>query len=333
MMALNVCPSLLAEGFQNFSPRSCRELFDGERVSCFLDFKLTEVNVGLDSAYAAGRISVSGVQEKFSAIIRNQRIQFAGDNERSTHILKPAPWDQTLNARKQIPANEHLTMQLAGQVYGIETAANGLCFFADGQAVYLTRRFDLLPDGSKSLMEDFASLVNRADTGNSGFKYQGCYEQIARIIMNTVPAWMVDMERLFNIIVFNYIYANGDAHLKNFSLMQRNGSWRLAPAYDLMNTALHIDGDDFALDSGLSPKLERSDVYHYTGHPCRLDFERFGALIGLNPQRIKRVLDRYQSLPDLALHLIKNSFLLPKMQRSYIRIVTERIQRFNRKSE
>ena len=88
---------------------------------------------------------------------------------------------------------------------------------------------------------------------------------------------MVDMERFFEIVVFNYIFANGDDHLKNFSLILQGQDYRLAPAYDLMNTSLHVLGDDLGLDGGLSPNIEKSDVYIKTGHPCRRDFERFGA--------------------------------------------------------
>lgn len=80
------------------------------------------------------RISVSGVQEKFPAIIDNGKIRIAPDGERPTHILKPAPWDKTLRDRKQIPANEHLTMQIASQVYGIQTASNGINASADSPA-------------------------------------------------------------------------------------------------------------------------------------------------------------------------------------------------------
>lgn len=47
-----------------------------------------------------------------------------------------------MKALKYCPANEHLTMQLAAQVYGIETAANTVCFFKDGEMAYLTKRFD-----------------------------------------------------------------------------------------------------------------------------------------------------------------------------------------------
>lgn len=200
--------------------------------------------------------------------------------------------------------------------------------------MYITKRFDILPDGTKVEMEDFASLVGRNEqTDGTYFKYSGCYEDIAKCIRKTIPAWMVDMERFFELVVFNYIYANGDDHLKNFSVIRQGGDYRLAPAYDLLNTSLHVIGDDFGLDGGLSPDIEKSDVFDRTGHPCRLDFKRFGAQIGLTDARIKRVLDKYMLIPDLAMKLIGNSFLNDKMKRKYLRIVDERVKRFVRKSE
>lgn len=144
---------------------------------------------------------------------------------------------------------------------------------------------------------------------------------------------MVDMERFFELVVFNYIYANGDAHLKNFSLILDGQDYRLAPAYDLLNTSLHVNGDDLGLDGGLSPDIEKSDAYDRTGHPCRLDFERFGIKIGLVKKRIDRILDKYIVLPEEAKLLIDKSFLSEKMKRNYVRIVNERISRFNRISE
>jgi serine/threonine-protein kinase HipA len=47
-----------------------------------------------------------------------------------------------------MPANEHLTMQIARQVYGIETAENALIFFKDGAPAYITKRFDVKEDGN-----------------------------------------------------------------------------------------------------------------------------------------------------------------------------------------
>lgn len=147
-------------------------------------------------------------------------------------------------------------MQIASQVYGIKTAANGLCFTPKGKIVYTTKRFDVLPDGTKMPMEDFASVIgkNEQEDGKD-FKYSGCYEDIAIVIRKNVSAWMVDMERFFELVLFNYIYANGDYHLKNFSLILQGQDYRLAPVYDLMNISLHVMGDDRGLDGGLSPNI------------------------------------------------------------------------------
>lgn len=51
-------------------------------------------------------------------------------------------------------------------------------------------------------------------------------------------------------VVFNYLFGNGDAHLKNFSLQATSGGdYVLTPAYDLLHTSIHIDDGDF-FDTG-----------------------------------------------------------------------------------
>ena len=204
MIDIKHCSSLLEEGFSTYSPKASRALFDGHKVSHLLDFEFDGVRDRQLIIDAMHRISVSGVQEKFPAVIENGRIRIARDDEQSTYILKPAPWDETLRERKQIPANEHLTMQIASQVYGIKTAANGLGFTPKGKTVYITKRFDVLPDGTKLLMEDFASVIGRNEQEDGkDFKYSGCYADIAMAIRKNVSAWMVDMERFFELVVFN----------------------------------------------------------------------------------------------------------------------------------
>ena len=61
---------------------------------------------------------------------------------------------------------------------------------------------------------------------------------------------MPALENYFRLILFNYLLSNGDAHLKNFSLIQTSmGDYSLSPAYDLMSTVLHMpDERDTALD-------------------------------------------------------------------------------------
>lgn len=314
-----------------YSPRVLKTLFFGKQVSPYLDFSIKGLKKSDAALSAVERISVSGVQEKFPAVIDGGKIRLAREGERSTHILKPAPWDETIATRRHIPANEHLTMQIASQVYGIQTAANGLCVSSDGQLVYITRRFDILPDGTKAEMEDFASVCGRNEqTDGLHFKYSGTCEDIALGVRKYVSGWMVDMERFLDLVVFNYIYGNGDDHLKNFSLIRQGEDYRLSPAYDLLNTSLHVQGDDFGLDGGLSANMFRSDEYDRTGHPCREDFEQFASLIGIVPVRAARLLDRYMAVPEETLSLLHDSYLPEKLQRLYLRIVKERVARFCR---
>src|SRR5690606_20686325 len=107
--------------------------------------------------------------------------------------LKPIPHD--LIKTDQVPANEHLTMQIAKQVYGIQTAENGLIFFLDGTPAYITRRFDVKPDGTKWGKEDFATLAGKT-TENAGanFKYDYSYEEAAGLIRKFVPTYRIEME-------------------------------------------------------------------------------------------------------------------------------------------
>ena len=64
------------------------------------------------------------------------------------------------------------------------------------------------------------------------------------------------------------------------------------------------------MKGGLSLTLEKSDVYERTGHPCRLDFERFGELIGLKKKRIEMILDSFSLLPDEVDYLVNNRLLI-----------------------
>ena len=146
MEQLTICPSTLAEGFQTYSPTALRLLFDGNQVSHILPFDSPSHEGTDNEEYAkhVGRISLSGVQPKAGLIVKDHQFARPSANERGRYILKPAPSSFALLERKDCPANEHLSMQIASQVYRIETAANALCFFRDGEAAYVTRRFQLL---------------------------------------------------------------------------------------------------------------------------------------------------------------------------------------------
>ena len=320
MEQLTICPSTLAEGFNTYSPTALKLLFDGLQVSHILPFN-SPSHEGKDSeeyAKHVGRVSLSGVQPKAGMVVRDHRLVRPLDEERGRYILKPAPSSYALLERRDCPANEHLSMQLASQVYHIETAPNALCFFRDGEAAYVTRRFDVAPDGSKYSQEDLASLAGLTKAnGGSDYKYSNLsYEECAEIIGKYTTAPSVEILKFFRIVVFNYLILNDDAHLKNFSLINRgDGEYHLAPAYDLINTSLHLyEPRIFALDKGLFREgMQLSD----TRSVSRADFEEFGRRVGLSPRLVTRELDTFASEQPLAQELINRSFLSDKLKRYY----------------
>jgi serine/threonine-protein kinase HipA len=325
------CPGTLAAGYNTYSPAALRRLFNNRRVSHLLDFSNDKKSRALIDENV-GRISISGVQEKMLAIVEKGRVILAPQGVQGQYIIKPAPYDKRLNHRNQLAANEHLTMQIARQVWGITTAENGLIFFQNGEAAYITKRFDINSDNTKVKQEDFASLAQKTDkTHGKHFKYTGSYTGISFLIQKHVAAWKVEMGKFFRLVLFNWLFGNGDAHLKNFSLQQSvNGDYLLCPAYDLLNTSLHIQDDDFALEGGLFEEEFYSETYRQKGHPCRDDFLLFGKMMGISDILIKKTLNDFLASQPLVYELTRRSFLNKKLKRNYIRSYEERLQRLRR---
>lgn len=320
MRTLKVCPSTLADGFDTYSPTARKVLFDGKTVSHYLRVSSPSTNSkeAKEAMRNAKRISMSGAQPKYSVVIDKQEsyLRYTQTDEQGTYILKPSPSSYHILNRDYCAANEHLTMQIAAQAYGIETAANGLCFFSNDEAAYLTRRFDVY-DGGKYQQEDFAALMGytKANGGND-YKYcNGSYEECAEVIRNHVKAARIDLLHFFRLIVFNFISLNDDAHLKNFSLINRKNEYRLSPAYDLINTSLHLtDPRIFALEKGLFKEgMNLSDTHQVS----RKDFEEFGRRIGLTDKLIKRELEEFIKEKPLVQELIDHSFLSEELKQQY----------------
>lgn len=215
-------------------------------------------------------------------------------------------------------------------MYRIDVAENGLVFFANSEAAYITKRFDFDVDGNKIKQEDFSSLAQKTVfTHGKDFKYTGSYEDVAALLKQNVSAWQVEMSKLFTLVVFNYLFANGDAHLKNFSLQQSpNGDYLLSPAYDLMNTSIHVRDEDFALQGGLIPQSEYSEIYCNSKHPCKKDFITFANRIGVLPKKRDAIINMFSTENPLIGDLISRSFLDDKTKRMYKRSYQERLSRF-----
>lgn len=318
MKDLTVCPSILQEGYDTYSPIARRTLFDGHAVSHIFseaspDTGTVEANEAVKSV---GRISLSGAQPKFSIVVDDDKLRYIREGEQGTFILKPRPTAYQIINKDFCVANEHVTMQIASQVYGIETAANALCFFDDGTPAYITRRFDVHSKG-KYKQEDFAALLGYTkDNAGSNYKYdKASYEECAEVIHRYVKATLIDIRRFFRIILFNFVTLNDDAHLKNFSLIERNGEYRLSPAYDLINTSLQLMNPHiFALDKGL---FKEGMAYSDTHTISRSDFEEFGKRIGLPIKVIKQEIDMFAAEQPLVKELLGRSFLSPSLQKQY----------------
>lgn len=117
-------------------------------------------------------------------------------------------------------------------------------------------------------------------------------------------------------MLFNFVTLNDDAHLKNFSLVNNGKEYRLSPAYDLINTALHIrEPRIFALGKGLFREgMELNDT-HSVG---RSDFVDFGRRIGLPLQLVEKEIAAFAAHNDRADSLIERSYLSDELKEQYM---------------
>ena len=317
---IKYCPGLLTEGYHTYSPAFLRRMFDGKKVSHILRYDSPQHSEEDAAQFIENRkrISISGVQEKLALALHKNELRLTEEGEQGTYILKPIPRD--LKKVNQVPANEHITMQIASQVYGIYAAENGMIFFKDGQPAYITRRFDVKNDDSKWGKEDFATLAGKTKaTAGVNFKYEYSYEEAAALIRKFVPAWRVEIEKFFTLVLFNYAFSNGDAHLKNFALLETESSdYFLSPAYDLINTRIHVDDTDFALGKGLFVDDFQSGAFKKTHHRNKEDFLEFGRRIGIDEKRAERLIAPFLIKQDKVEQLVQRSFLNDAIRRAYL---------------
>lgn len=331
---IKYCPSTLKPDFITYSPAAQHALFGSrsKKVNHILPFGPPGKNPELDRKYNEKRktISISGVQEKYSLLLNKNELQLT--SSKGTHILKPIPTER-LAGVEDMPANEHACMQMAAQVFGIKTAANGMIFFDDGSPAYITRRFDYKPDGTKYQIEDFATLLGKSpEKEGDDFKYNASYLDIAKLITQYVPAAKVELLSFFRLVIFNYLIANGDAHLKNFALMESDhGDYLLAPAYDLLCTTLHIDDSNLALQGGLYEGDMDEASYRNYGIYTRQSFIVFAEKAGIDVGLANEIIDDIMRSTLKAIELIDRSFLSNKAKNVLKETISERHRRFKLK--
>jgi serine/threonine-protein kinase HipA len=322
---IKYCPGTLAAGHATYSRACLKRMFNGRSVSHVLPYDAATDQEETRQLFFESqvRISISGVQEKHSMLLEKNKLRLIRANEHGTYLLKPIPI--VAKNADQVPANEHLTMQIARQVFGIETAENALIFFQNGAPAYLTKRFDVQDDDSKLAQEDFASLAGRTpQIQGEQYKYLGNYLELFQIMQMHLPAYKLEAPKLFKLLIFNYLFSNGDAHFKNFALIETtDGDFRLSPAYDLLNTRIHIEDSDFALTDGLLPKQMAIGNIN-------AQFRQLGITAEMSEQQITKTLKLMCTGSEQVATLIDASFLNERTKRNYLQAYQTRLNRLNK---
>lgn len=88
-MKVDHCPGILAEGHSTYSRTCLKRVFDGRKVSHVLPYEAPDSNRQTDKLFENNqrRISISGVQEKFSIVLEKNKLRLIKEGERGTHIL------------------------------------------------------------------------------------------------------------------------------------------------------------------------------------------------------------------------------------------------------
>ena len=220
---------------------------------------ISSSEIALEAQKAAGKLSISGVQPKLSMRLDgDQLIPVARDGQ---FILKPQTQDFA-----ELPENEYLCMSM-GKCFGLRIAPCLLLELSDGTPAYVVKRFDRYKKGrriEKLACEDMQQILGGPD------KYAGSHEQIAQAVGQHCTFVPLELQRLFELVIFNSAIGNGDAHRKNFSLLtSEDGTVALSPAYDLVSSrlAIPVESDELALTvNGKRNRLRRADFLAFAEH-------------------------------------------------------------------
>lgn len=289
-----------------------------------LDFSVADLNLA-ENRDKTRRSSVSGVQDKVQ--LRRVRGGFEVVESGGDYILKPVPRNTPAELAADIPANEAFTMDVAGRLFGIRTAEHALVEMKDGEPAYLTKRFDRR-NGVPVQQEDFCQLAGHSpETHGPNYKYDSSYEELAGLVRRFCPAAAVENPKVFAVVLFNYVFANGDAHLKNFSLYRsEQGDYILTPAYDLLNTSVHFPNEPSATGLEFFVDGHYTAAYEKLGFYSSADFVELGGAFGVPEDEVRDGLAGYASRQEAVERLLAASRLSPEAKARYLAKFRDRLR-------
>jgi serine/threonine-protein kinase HipA len=305
---VNTCPITYEPCEGKYSVQGLRKL--SPRLSALADLPYTADEQVHEAAARATQMSIQGVQPKLSARLNVAKERFEVVDIRGHYILKPQNPQYP-----QLPENEDLSMRLAEMV-GLEVPLHGLVFSKDGSMTYFIKRFDRIGRNEKLAVEDFAQLMGLSRET----KYDASMEKVASVIESycTFPA--IEKIKLFRMTVLSFLIGNEDMHLKNFSLVTRQGRVELSPVYDILSTSIVLNPplEEFALPfMGKKRKLDRSILVDYFGR------ER----LGINEHMVLRVLAEISNALARWRPLIDRSFLSSDLKQRFRSLIADRQSR------
>lgn len=281
-----------------------------------LDFSVSDLNLPVNREKTR-RASISGVQDK----VQLMRIRggFAVVESGGDYILKPIPRNTFAELAADIPANEALTMDIAEKVFRVRTAEHELVEMKDGEYAYLTRRFDRR-NGERVQQEDFCQLSGRtSETHGENYKYDASYEELAGLMRRFCPAAAVENPKVFFLILFNYVFANGDAHLKNFSLYRSDqGDYILTPAYDLLNKSVHFPNEPTATGLDFFADGHFTLAYETLGFYSSADFIELGRAFGVAEDEVRGLIALFAERRAAVERMLAESALSDEARSRYL---------------
>lgn len=264
--------------------------------------------IAVEAQKLAGKLSLSGVQPKLSMRLEGSRLVPVARDGR--FILKPQTQDFA-----ELPQNEFLCMSM-GERFGLRVAPCLLLELADGALAYVVKRFDRRKKGKrieKLACEDMQQILGGPD------KYAGSHDQIADAVRRHCTFAPLELQRLFELVIFNFAIGNGDAHRKNFSLLtDPDGTVALSPAYDLVSSRLAIPAEADELALTVHGKRNRLD---------RTDFLAFAEHLSIAPDYAERKIAELTGLRETYAGMIDASLLGADLRVRFSGIVRERLER------
>jgi serine/threonine-protein kinase HipA len=254
------------------------------------------------------RFSLAGVALKFSMLAQGDRLTVPAVGERGDWLVKFPDY-----RFDDVPRNEYTMMRLAAAA-GLEVPEVRLVhrdelrgvphrmWPNDEQWAFAVRRFDRSDDAARTAVhiEDFAQVRDKYPHR----KYEGSFETVAAVAYRgrDVRALREVARRL----AFSVLIGNGDAHLKNWSLIYRDRRIpTLSPAYDLVSTVVYREEGDGPEDLGLkfcgSKRFTTVSLSSFKQLEARID-KRFGpgeaGLVEVARETIRRVRAHWPEFED-----------------------------------